>query len=96
MMIALLVVAVLLYVYIALALAYWGVHERLYDIIVASALMTFWPLFLPVGYVYTAILLRVKWRKYRGGRYMRKTFDAAAIDAHIECMASYGHDAKGE
>jgi hypothetical protein len=89
-MILLFLLIALLYTYVAVALAYWGVNERAYDIFVAGALMTLWPVSLPVGYLYSAVRLRIKWRKYRGGRYLRKTFDAAAIDAHFERMASYG------
>jgi hypothetical protein len=95
-MILLLVLIVVVYGFIAVAAALWGTNERRFDILTIAVLPCVWPLSIPLMFAYGTITLRIKWRKYRGGRYLRKTFDAAAIDAHFERMASYGHDAKGE
>jgi hypothetical protein len=86
-MIALLIVALVLYAYIAVAVTVWSENSRLFDIVTMAALMSVWPVALPVGYLYGAIRLRIKYKKYRGGRYLRKSFNAAAIDEHI---AKYG------
>jgi hypothetical protein len=83
----LLIVALVLYTYIAVAVTVWSENSRLFDIVTMAALMSVWPVALPVGYLYGAIRLRIKYKKYRGGRYVRKTFNQAAIDAHI---AKYG------
>lgn len=88
-MIILFVLLALLYTYVTVALTYWGVQERPFEIFVVSIAMALWPVFLPIGYLYGTIRLRIKYKKYRGGRYVRKTFNAAAIDEHL---AKYGHN----
>ena len=85
------VLIALVYTYIAVAYTVWSENARLFDVITMGALMAVWPIALPVGYVFGEVRLRIKWRKYRGGRYLRKTFNATAIDEHL---AKYGHDDK--
>ena len=82
-MIALLIVALVLYTYTAVAFTQWGNHERGIDLWMIAAIMALWPVMLPVAFVFGEVRLRLKYKKYRGGRYIRKTFDANAIDEHI-------------
>ena len=88
-MILLIVVLCLLYTYVAVAYTVWSENARWFDIVTMAALMAVWPVALPVGFVFGTIRLRLKWRKYRGGRYLRKTFDAAGIDAQLDRVAKY-------
>jgi len=79
------------YAYIAVAFTQWGNNEKGIDLWMLAAIMALWPVALSLTYVISEVRLRIKWRKYRGGRYLRKTFNAAAIDKHL---AKYGHDDK--
>jgi len=82
-------ICALVYTYIGVAMAMWSMNERPFDIFTMAALLAVWPVSLPVTYLFGLIRLRLKWRKYRGGRYLRKTFDAAGIDAHLDRVAKY-------
>jgi hypothetical protein len=88
MILLLLIVAiVIVYGFVSVAAALWGMNERSFDILTMAALLCVWPISLPLAFAYGTVRLRIKWRKYRGGRYLRKTFNASAIDEHI---AKYG------
>jgi hypothetical protein len=82
-----LIIGMIVYTFLAVALCMWGLDEKPFDIWTMAALLAFWPVTMPVGYLYGFIRLEIKWRRYRGNRYLRKTFNAAAIDEHI---AKYG------
>ena len=82
-MIVLLLAFMIVYTFIGVAMAMWGLNERAFDIWTMAALLAVWPVSMPIGYLYGLIRLEIKWRRYRGNRYLRKTFDADAIDAHI-------------
>ena len=96
LLILLLLAVLVVYGFVAAALTSWGENNRLYDIMVTALFMAVWPVSMPLGYVYGTIRLRLKWRKYRGGRYLRKTFDAAGIDAHLDRVAKYNAEHKRE
>jgi hypothetical protein len=68
-------------------MAMLSLNERRFDIFTMAALLAVWPVSMPVAYLYGLIRLEIKWRRYRGNRYLRKTFNAAAIDERI---AKYG------
>lgn len=83
----LLLICALVYTYIAVYITSWASEGNALEAMTAALVMAVWPIGLPFAYLYGTIRLRIKWRKYRGGLYLRKTFNAAAIDDHI---AKYG------